>query len=279
MESRKSGRMRGNMKFNEKLITLRKQKGLSQEELGMRLNVARQTVSKWELGETTPEMEKLIKLSEIFGVSLDELVGKETEGKPSGIPEYVPQKKGFRMHYEYRSKKEVRGLPLLHINVGLGFYKAKGIFAIGTLANGMVSVGLLSLGVLSIGFLSLGVFAFSLLSLGILSFGVVAAGIVAFGAVAAGLAAFGSIAVGYFAAGGVAIGVYSVGGCALAERIAMGGYASAHIAIGDEAVGDFCWNDISNLPGSVWAEIRETILREYPGIPKIILKIFSASAG
>ena len=44
------------MKFNEKLINLRKKAGLSQEELGYKLNVTRQTVSKWELGQTTPEM-------------------------------------------------------------------------------------------------------------------------------------------------------------------------------------------------------------------------------
>ena len=62
------------MKFNEKLIMLRKNKKLSQEQLGNELNVARQTVSKWELGETTPEMDKLIKMSEIFKVSLDELI-------------------------------------------------------------------------------------------------------------------------------------------------------------------------------------------------------------
>ena len=47
---------------------------LSQEELGNKLNVARQTVSKWELGETTPEMDKLIKMSEIFNITLDELI-------------------------------------------------------------------------------------------------------------------------------------------------------------------------------------------------------------
>lgn len=43
------------MKFNEKLVMLRKQNNLSQEQLAEQLNVARQTVSKWELGETTPE--------------------------------------------------------------------------------------------------------------------------------------------------------------------------------------------------------------------------------
>lgn len=66
------------MKFNEKLIKLRKENGLSQEELGYKLNVTRQTVSKWELGQTTPEMDKLIEISKIFGMSLDELAN-ETE--------------------------------------------------------------------------------------------------------------------------------------------------------------------------------------------------------
>lgn len=66
------------MKFNEKLIKLRKEAGFSQEELGNKLNVARQTISKWELGETTPEMDKLIKISEIFNVTLDELIKEES---------------------------------------------------------------------------------------------------------------------------------------------------------------------------------------------------------
>ena len=65
------------MKFNEKLVKLRKEAGLSQEELGNKLNVARQTVSKWELGETTPEMDKLVKMSEIFNITLDELIKEE----------------------------------------------------------------------------------------------------------------------------------------------------------------------------------------------------------
>lgn len=67
------------MKFNEKLIQLRKKEGLSQEELGYRLNVTRQTVSKWELGQTTPEMDKLIELSKIFNISVDELINEESE--------------------------------------------------------------------------------------------------------------------------------------------------------------------------------------------------------
>ena len=64
------------MNFSEKLTNLRKQKGLSQEELGYELNVTRQTISKWELGQTTPEMDKLVQMSKIFGVSLDELTNE-----------------------------------------------------------------------------------------------------------------------------------------------------------------------------------------------------------
>jgi transcriptional regulator with XRE-family HTH domain len=62
------------VEFNKKLYELRKQKGLSQDELANKLNVSRQTISKWELGESTPEMEKLIMLSDYFGISLDELI-------------------------------------------------------------------------------------------------------------------------------------------------------------------------------------------------------------
>lgn len=62
------------MIFKEKLLELRKQKGWSQEELGNNLDVSRQTISKWESGQSTPEMEKLVKISEIFEISLDELI-------------------------------------------------------------------------------------------------------------------------------------------------------------------------------------------------------------
>jgi transcriptional regulator with XRE-family HTH domain len=62
------------MSFGENLLKLRKGKNLSQDELGEQLNVSRQTISKWELNETTPDMDKLILLSEFFNVSIDELI-------------------------------------------------------------------------------------------------------------------------------------------------------------------------------------------------------------
>ena len=72
------------MKFNEKLIALRKKEGLSQEELGFKLNVTRQTVSKWELGQTTPEMDKLIEIGKTFNISVDELIN-ESEISELGV--------------------------------------------------------------------------------------------------------------------------------------------------------------------------------------------------
>lgn len=62
------------MKVNEKIQYYRKKAGLSQEELGKRLLVSRQTVSLWETGQTLPTLDNLTRLREIFGVSIDELL-------------------------------------------------------------------------------------------------------------------------------------------------------------------------------------------------------------
>ena len=64
-----------------RLAELRKQKGLSQEELADKLQVSRQAVSKWERGEASPDTDNLIELAKIYGISLDELVGLDTPNK------------------------------------------------------------------------------------------------------------------------------------------------------------------------------------------------------
>jgi len=79
------------MEFNNKLYELRKQKGFSQEELANRLNVSRQTVSKWEVGDSTPDMEKLVAMSDLFGISLDELV-LDKSPEPAPAPVVQPAK-------------------------------------------------------------------------------------------------------------------------------------------------------------------------------------------
>lgn len=62
------------MNFNERLIELRKSKCLSQEELGHELGVSRQTISKWESAQSYPDFQRLVLLSDYYGLSLDELV-------------------------------------------------------------------------------------------------------------------------------------------------------------------------------------------------------------
>ena len=61
------------MEIGKKIMELRKKNGLSQEELADKVGVARQTISKWELGETSPDLKQAKELSKIFKVSLDEL--------------------------------------------------------------------------------------------------------------------------------------------------------------------------------------------------------------
>ncbi|MDO5143649.1 MAG: helix-turn-helix transcriptional regulator [bacterium] len=63
------------MSFSENLKTIRKEKNLSQEELAALLDVSRQAVSKWELGDGYPEAEKLLLIAEKLNVSLDHLMG------------------------------------------------------------------------------------------------------------------------------------------------------------------------------------------------------------
>lgn len=69
--------------FSENLKKLRKTKGLSQEELAVRLNVVRQTISKWEKGLSVPDADMLIKIAEIFEIPVSEILGakldKETD--------------------------------------------------------------------------------------------------------------------------------------------------------------------------------------------------------
>ena len=78
------------MSFGENLQTIRKKNHLSQEGLAEMLGVSRQAVSKWELGEGYPEVDKLLILSKKLNISIDSLLGGENvttnseEGKPSG---------------------------------------------------------------------------------------------------------------------------------------------------------------------------------------------------
>lgn len=62
------------MEIGNKLNQLRKLSGMTQEQLAEKLNVSRQTISKWESGGTSPDLESIVKVSKIFHVSLDDLL-------------------------------------------------------------------------------------------------------------------------------------------------------------------------------------------------------------
>ena len=65
------------MTLGEKILFYRKQNKLSQEELAALVGVSRQAVSKWELGEATPEVEKLLALARAFAITTDELLSPD----------------------------------------------------------------------------------------------------------------------------------------------------------------------------------------------------------
>lgn len=67
------------MQFHERLYELRKRSGMTQSDLAEKLDVSRQAVSRWEMGTARPELENLVALSELFGVTLDHLLkGEDT---------------------------------------------------------------------------------------------------------------------------------------------------------------------------------------------------------
>lgn len=77
------------MNLGKKILELRKKKGLSQEQLGEEINVTRQTISNWELGETTPNSEQLIEIADIFEISVDELIGHKIKYRKNNKREIV----------------------------------------------------------------------------------------------------------------------------------------------------------------------------------------------
>ena len=73
------------MNLADKIIELRKERGWSQEELAEQLGVSRQSVSKWEVGASVPELDKIVRLSELFGVTVDSLLKDEAAAHTEGI--------------------------------------------------------------------------------------------------------------------------------------------------------------------------------------------------
>ncbi len=266
------------MTFAEKLIELRKSKGWSQEELGDKLGVTRQTVSKWELGSTTPEMEKIAAISELFNITTDELIkgsapertSEFTEEKIPAGTEVVFVEKRRKFGFEYKSVRTWHGMPLFHINLK---GTAKGVVAIGLAAKGIVAIGLAALGIVSIGIAALGILAIgAVFSVGAVSNAALSIGILSLGGISFGLFSMGGISVGWLSFGGLSVGKYAMGGGATGD-IAIGGVANGIVAVGENADGEIALN----IPVTA-EQVRAAILSRLPNTPRFIVELFSKFA-
>ena len=96
------------MSLGDKIYQLRMQNGLSQSALAEKLGVSRQTVSKWESGTASPELDKLVILSELFEVSLDAMMkSKALPPKKSGLDRLVLRFLGDVQDIEHISREMV----------------------------------------------------------------------------------------------------------------------------------------------------------------------------
>ena len=95
--------------LKENIKTLRKSKGLSQEELAIKLNVVRQTISKWEQGLSVPDAEMLIKLAEVLDTTVSTLLGeKVTESKVDDLKAISEKLEVINLQLSQRKKERRR---------------------------------------------------------------------------------------------------------------------------------------------------------------------------
>ena len=119
------------MTFGEKIQKLRKEAGMSQEELSYQLEVSRQAISKWERDNGYPETEKIVRMSKLFNVSLDYLLNEEDTQKPEVDPEesglYVSREmsEGFLFYYKRKRAKIGIAIGMFIGGLSLSFWEAE----------------------------------------------------------------------------------------------------------------------------------------------------------
>ena len=91
------------MKFSEKIVRLRKTKGMTQEELALAVGVSRQAVYKWECGQSYPEVAKLLEIKLLFGISIDDLLDDNYE---VAAPEKKKRKRTVKVVTELTAEPE-----------------------------------------------------------------------------------------------------------------------------------------------------------------------------
>lgn len=235
------------MEFQNRLYELRKRAGLSQEQLADLVGVTRQAVQKWEAGASRPDMENLTALARYFNVTLDWLItGAETapvRQEQTVVVEKHYHYEGWR--YEYKSKRTLFGLPLLHVKLAQrGMCMARGIVAVGNVSLGLVSVGCFSLGLLSVG----------VISLGLLVLGCMGIGLLACAGIAVGVIAVGGVAIGYVALGGSAVGTYAAGAAVQGSQVAVGMAAVAPVTLDLGSTGEALEQALAQAQTPGWVQ-------------------------
>ena len=109
------------MNFSEKLITLRKANNLTQEQLAEKLDVSRQSISKWESGQATPELEKIVAMSAIFDVTTDYLL-KSSEIDDLSVKTEMLEKQQRMMLVREQKRHQIFGCVMYALVVYLIFF-------------------------------------------------------------------------------------------------------------------------------------------------------------
>ena len=112
--------------LKDNLKTLRKNKGLSQEELSIKLNVVRQTISKWETGLSVPDAEMLVTISELFETPVSEILGENIEKKEKDDLKVISEKlevinEQLSNYQKEKRKKKIQTLIIIDISIILLF--------------------------------------------------------------------------------------------------------------------------------------------------------------
>ncbi len=109
------------MEFSEKLVTLRKAKELTQEQLAEKLGISRQSVSKWESGQAVPELEKIVALSAVFDVTTDYLL-KSSEIDDLSVKTEMLEKQQQQILLREKRQQKIRECTLYGIVIYLVYF-------------------------------------------------------------------------------------------------------------------------------------------------------------
>ena len=114
-----------NIKLADRLVELRKEHKLSQEALAEKLGLSRQSISKWERAEASPDTDNLIALAEVYGITLDELLGNNEPKKRKQETQPQSENKDLSAK-QIKGKQNLKKSPLLFLGA-IAVYVGGGI--------------------------------------------------------------------------------------------------------------------------------------------------------